>query len=71
MDYLFSKSATMKDDDGRLLAILPPEQVERWVRQMNTPYAELSEQEKESDRAQADKMLDIIFKVGLPPGHTF
>jgi len=34
--------------------------VERWRRQIRTPYADLSEQEKESDREWADKGLAII-----------
>lgn len=39
---------------------MPAEKVERWKRQMNTPYAELSEQERESDREQADKILKVL-----------
>jgi hypothetical protein len=38
--------------------------VERWKRQMETPYTDLSEGEKESDRAEADKMLEILAKRG-------
>ena len=33
--------------------------VERWQRQMNTEYADLPESEKESDRKEADQMLQI------------
>jgi hypothetical protein len=36
---------------------------ERWVRQMNTPYSELSEPEKESDRREARKFLAVIEPV--------
>jgi len=32
----------------------------RWARQMRTPYAELPEAERASDRAQADKILAIL-----------
>ena len=34
--------------------------VERWKRQVKTPYAELSEKEKESDRVEARKVLEAI-----------
>ena len=40
--------------------IMPAEKVQQWQRQMNTPYSELSEQEKESDRDQADKTLSVL-----------
>ena len=33
---------------------------DRWIRQMKTPYNELPEEEKESDRKEADKILEII-----------
>lgn len=35
-----------------------PEMVERWERQIKTPYAELSEREKDSDRVEARKVLE-------------
>lgn len=61
MKYMFSKMRPITTDtmtrDGLLL---PMEFVERWTRQMDTPYDELPEKEKESDRAEADKMLAII-----------
>lgn len=51
MKYLFSKSP-----DG----VIPPALVERWARQVSTPYKNLSEQEKDSDRKEADATLDTI-----------
>lgn len=43
-----------------MLNNLTPENIERWQRQVDTPYINLSEQEKESDRRWADKVLKII-----------
>jgi hypothetical protein len=40
-----------------------PDNMARWKRQINTPYAELSEKEKDSDRIEADKILALP----LPP----
>ena len=56
MDYLFSKAYF--NDDGE--AMLSLESIERWNRQRTTPYAQLSEAEKNSDRAEADKVLMIM-----------
>lgn len=33
--------------------------LKRWHRQINTPYADLTEKEKDSDRVWADKVLEI------------
>ena len=59
MQYMFSKSA--KNSDGSIT--IPASLVERWTRQMNTPYAELPENEKESDRLEADRMIEICDEV--------
>lgn len=45
-------------DDGGLL--IPPELVEQWTTQLNTPYSALSEREKESDREQVRRYLPKI-----------
>lgn len=55
MDYLFSQCSVR---DGRY--IIPADLAYRWRRQVDTPYAELSEKEKESDRAEVRKILPII-----------
>ena len=55
MRYLFSKGYDIHDQ-----FVLPSDVVERWQRQMDTPYTELSEQEKDSDRAEVLRFLPII-----------
>ena len=39
--------------------IIPADNVQRCSKQMNTPYSELTEREKESDRDQADKVIGL------------
>ncbi len=56
MDYLFSRCPFTEEGD----AIIPRELVDRWRKQVNTPYAELSEQEKQSDRDEVAHILPII-----------
>jgi len=34
--------------------------IKQWKRQMNTPYSELTEKEKDSDRREADKTLTAL-----------
>ena len=55
--HLFSKSVR---NAGNLF--VPRWLVERMTRQVETPYADLPEGEKESDRAEADKILKIVGK---------
>jgi len=56
MQYMFSKGTYA--DDGSW--VMPAWAVERWTRQINTSYFDLSEKEKESDREQVYKHLKII-----------
>lgn len=43
--------------------IIPAHLVDRWEKQINTPYAALSEKQKKSDRDQVDKYLPLIEEV--------
>lgn len=43
-----------------MLDNMSEENVTRWKRQIETPYAELTEKEKESDRAWARKVLTTL-----------
>lgn len=63
MKYLFEKGHI--HDTG--ICVLPHWAVERWTRQMNTPYADLSEEEKKSDREEADRMLAVCKRAQGAP----
>jgi len=54
--YMFGFCTPNEDDS----LTIPREKVERWTRQRATPYAELSADERESDRVIAREMLEII-----------
>jgi len=41
--------------------------IARWTRQMKTPYAELSERERDSDRREADRVLAILTQERIIP----
>ena len=56
MKYLFEKSIEIGDGRVEIPALF----VARWKRQMNIFYVDLPENEKESDRAEADKVLRVI-----------
>lgn len=58
MRYLFSQCTSTDDGDGSL--VIPVELVLCWMGQACTLYQELSEQEKDSDRKQADKVLAVL-----------
>jgi DNA-binding ferritin-like protein len=54
--YLHSKC--IKNENGDL--IIPADYVKHLERQINTPYCELSEKEKNSDREEVKKYWDLI-----------
>ena len=56
MIYLFGVSRL--NPDGSVT--IPADKAERWIRQMNTHYLDLPESERESDRRQADKVIDRL-----------
>lgn len=64
MKYLFEKSTL--NTDGT--ATIPAWAVQRWSRQMNTPYDLLSNEEKESDRVEALNTLDVVSSYLSPLG---
>ena len=56
MKYMFKKMKI--NDDGT--ATMPKWAVDRWTFQMKKTYNELSDDMKESDRQEADRMITII-----------
>lgn len=59
MKYLFQKSTV--NVDGTVT--IPNELADRWIRQMHTPYERLPEEEKNSDRIEADNILGLVDNV--------
>ena len=56
MKHLFSKMEIKLDGT----ASIPAWAVTRWQRQMNTEYKNLSEEEKNSDREEAERVIKLI-----------
>ncbi len=56
MRYLFEKSLKVRGGSRKIPAAL----VKRWMRQMNTPYAQLPEDEKKSDREESVRIMRIF-----------
>ena len=57
MRYLFSQC--QKTIDGGNM-IIPSSSVNRWKRQMETDYNDLTKKEQRSDLEQADKVLSVL-----------
>jgi hypothetical protein len=56
MRYLFKRCRMSADGSATIL----PHFAKRWTRQMSTPYSELPEDEKESDRIEARAILKVV-----------
>ena len=61
MKHLFDKSYELPDGN----VVIPSWAARRWKRQMNTPYSELPEDEKKSDREEADRVLELLRNVKI------
>lgn len=57
--YMHNKGTRLHD--GSL--VLPAELVEQWEQQIATPFPELSEIEKESDREQVRRYIPVIGNI--------
>ena len=55
MTYLFSRCEI--EDLGKVIMW---EDARRWKRQIETSYSDLTEREKDSDRKQADKIIEVL-----------
>lgn len=64
MTYLFSKCSEYHER-GQGVQI-PQSWANRWASQLNTPYAKLSEEEKEAGRSEADLVLALLRKAIWP-----
>ena len=63
MGYLFSKCIDYKPDSVQAeegAVIMPKWAVDRWKRQAETAYIDLTTEEMDSDRAEADKFLAVF-----------
>ena len=74
MKYMFEVAVNVAEDSeslawmnrtGLVAYTFNEDMYDRWQRQMKTPYSELSEKEKDSDREWAEKLLKLLSeKIG-------
>ncbi|MDR6392468.1 hypothetical protein AB3X82_20620 [Paraburkholderia phenoliruptrix] len=60
--YMHGKA--VRNSDGSLT--IPAELVSRWERLMETPYTELTEDERRSDREQVQRYLPLLATIRKP-----
>jgi len=70
MDRLLEKLSDLEHDQWLhwtkyMLKSITEENIKRWERQIKTPYKDLSEKEKESDRVWARKVIKLFRDEGL------
>ncbi len=58
MEYLFFNGEFNEDGTWTM----PSWAVKRWQRQMSIPYSELSRDEQESDKREADSFIAVLSK---------
>ena len=69
MKHLFSVSDQQLSlvltalEDGSV--VIPAKYVKRWKDQMNTPYKDLSEEDKEKDRREVRRTIEILENEGI------
>ena len=57
MIYLFGKTLALGTDGSR---VIPADLAERWKRQLSTRYQDLTDEEKDSDRKEADRLIRLL-----------
>jgi len=67
MRWMFDKSSI--DRQGN--CIIPRELYKRWYRQCKTSYDDLSEEEKDSDRKEADEFISLFKNQYLESHHLY
>ena len=65
MSVLIEKLSALEHDQWAhwtkyMLANMTPENIKQWKRQIETPYAKLTEKEKNSDREWANKVVAVL-----------